>query len=133
VAAARGWLDCPWRHQGRSRDGIDCVGLVIAVGRAIGEGADWLEQPYQTFPPEHQVRAVLDAHLTRLGGEPEPGDVALLRWRRTPNHLAIVTDGAEPFALLHAYRMIGRVCEHRADSYWRERIVATYAFRSVEA
>lgn len=132
VAAARGLLGVPWRHQGRDRDGVDCVGLVMAVGRAIGEGNDWPELPYVTFPPEQQVRAVLDTYLCRLGGEPEPGDVALIRWRRTANHLAIVTDGAEPYGLLHAYRMIGRVCEHRADDYWRDRIVALYGFRSVD-
>jgi len=133
VTAARSFLAVPWRHQGRDRDGLDCVGLVIMVARAIGEGADWLEQPYATFPSERHVRAVLDAHLTPLRGAPEPGDIALIRWRRTANHLAFVTDGGQPFGLLHSYRAMGKVSEHRADSYWRDRIAATYSFRSVEA
>ena len=36
VAAARGWLGVPWRHQGRSRAGVDCVGLVVVVCRSLG-------------------------------------------------------------------------------------------------
>lgn len=133
VDAARRLIGQPWRHQGRGLDGLDCVGVIIAVARAIGEGTDWLEQPYHFFPPEWQVRDVLEAHLHQLTGAPEPGDIALIRWRRTANHLAIVTDGGQPFGLLHSYRTIGRVVEHRADSYWRDRIAGTYSFRSVEA
>ena len=36
VAAARSWLGVPWRHQGRARQGIDCAGLVVLVGRGLG-------------------------------------------------------------------------------------------------
>ena len=36
VAAARSWLGVPWRHQGRTRQGVDCAGLVVLVGRELG-------------------------------------------------------------------------------------------------
>jgi cell wall-associated NlpC family hydrolase len=36
VAAARGWIGVPWRHQGRSRAGVDCVGLIVVVCRELG-------------------------------------------------------------------------------------------------
>lgn len=131
VTAARSWLGVPWLPFGRSSDGIDCIGLIIMVGRQLGEGADWLEEPYARFPTERQVRGVLERHLNPLQGNPEPGDIALIRWRRTANHLAFVTDGHEPFGLLHAYATVGRVCEHRCDQFWRDRIAALYTFRSV--
>ncbi len=35
VEEARSWLDVSWRHQGRSRLGVDCVGLVVAVTGAL--------------------------------------------------------------------------------------------------
>ena len=35
VAEARTWLGVPWRHQGRSRAGVDCAGLVVLVARAL--------------------------------------------------------------------------------------------------
>ena len=40
VAEARTWLGVPWRHQGRSRAGVDCAGLVVLVARAL-ELADY--------------------------------------------------------------------------------------------
>jgi hypothetical protein len=36
VTEARAWLDVPWEHQGRSRLGVDCVGLVQKVGDKFG-------------------------------------------------------------------------------------------------
>lgn len=131
VDAARSCLGVPFVHQGRGPDGIDCVGLIIAVGRIIGVGLLWPEMPYARFPPEDYVRAVLEAYLDPLTGSPLPGDVALIRWRRTANHLAIVADGDQPYSLIHSYYITGKVVEHRADRYWHDRVVALYGFRGV--
>jgi cell wall-associated NlpC family hydrolase len=132
VRAARRLVGSPFVHQGRSADGIDCVGLIIAVARALGLGLNWPEMPYREFPPEDYVRGVLDSYLNTRLFPPEAGDVALIRWRRTANHLAIIGDGDEPYTLIHAYYVMGRVVEHRADPDWQNRIVALYTFRGIE-
>jgi hypothetical protein len=36
VSAAREWIGVPFRHQGRTRDGVDCAGVVIKVAHALG-------------------------------------------------------------------------------------------------
>ena len=36
VAEARSYVGCKWRHRGRSRFGIDCVGLIVAATAAGG-------------------------------------------------------------------------------------------------
>lgn len=35
ITAARAQLGTPFRHQGRSAQGVDCVGLLICIGRAL--------------------------------------------------------------------------------------------------
>ena len=35
IEAARGWVGTKWRHQGRSKRGIDCVGLVIKIAEEL--------------------------------------------------------------------------------------------------
>jgi cell wall-associated NlpC family hydrolase len=35
VAAARTYLGVPWRHQGRTRAGLDCAGLIVMVARDL--------------------------------------------------------------------------------------------------
>src|SRR5699024_7702666 len=37
VRAARGWVGVRWRHQGRSRDGVDCGGLLVVAMADIGK------------------------------------------------------------------------------------------------
>lgn len=108
--------------------GVDCVGLVIGVARGLGVADGWREQPYRTFPDEAFVRRILDAHLDPVRGEPRAGDVALIRWRRTANHLAIIGDAG---TLIHAYYLPARVVEHRADEDWCARTVAHYRFRGL--
>jgi cell wall-associated NlpC family hydrolase len=49
VAAARAWLGVPWRHQGRTCQGIDCAGLVVLVGRAL-EICDYDTTAYSRRP-----------------------------------------------------------------------------------
>ncbi|AAT69484.1 cell wall-associated hydrolase [Alphaproteobacteria phage PhiJL001] len=36
VAEALSWEGVPWRHQGRTRKGIDCAGLAVLVGSSLG-------------------------------------------------------------------------------------------------
>lgn len=35
VDTARGWLGTRWRHQGRTREGIDCIGLPVVITQAL--------------------------------------------------------------------------------------------------
>jgi NlpC/P60 family putative phage cell wall peptidase len=132
VAEARTWIGTSFQHQGRLRGvGVDCVGLVIGVARALGLADGWREQPYRKFPSEDFTRAVLGAHLVPVDGAPRLGDVALIRWRNTANHMAVIGDAAAPFSLVHAYYVPGRVVEHRADTDWCSRIVALYRYRGL--
>ena len=34
--AARAYIGVPWQHHGRSRHGLDCVGLLFLASRDIG-------------------------------------------------------------------------------------------------
>ena len=36
VEYARTWLGTKWRHQGRSKQGIDCIGLIIRTAEEFG-------------------------------------------------------------------------------------------------
>lgn len=133
IASARRLIDVPFRHQGRGPEGLDCVGLIIAVAHDLRVGLDWPEMPYALFPPADTVRGALDRYLDGpLPGPPRPGDIALVRRRRTANHLAIVADGDKPYSLIHADWSQERVVEHRADWHWQLRVAALYRFEGVE-
>ena len=126
VREARVCLGTPFRHQGRRVGrGLDCVGLVAHVGRRLGL-VNYDHLAYGRVPP----KGALEQHLAAAGLRKTPidaahlGDLYLIAFDRSPQHLAIKTD----LGIIHAYLAVRRVVEHRLDAAWRARVVAAYAF-----
>jgi len=126
VAEARTWIGVPFLHQGRSRNGVDCIGLVLCVRAALGPF------PEAQGKPTTYSRTARDASLLSYmtdeceqGLEPEPGGIVLIQWPGTqqPSHVAICTGEN----IVHSYARQRRVLEvgYRAQwtkwthSFWR--------------
>lgn len=137
VAAARGWLGVPWRHQGRSRAGVDCAGLLIAIAREL-RLADVDVGAYPMHADGSSLRSLCGAYMTSIPiGDAAAGDVVLLCFRAgmPESHLALVTDYPRGgLALLHALNRAhgGGVIEHRLDAHWRRTITAAYRMPGVD-
>jgi len=96
VQAARSWIDTPYHHQARAKGlGVDCVGLVIGVGRELGLCAPEFDVPPYARTPDgsslvHQAGALMqrlpvDAAL-------QPGQVIVVAFGGDPQHLGILGD-----------------------------------------
>lgn len=124
---ARAWVGTPFRHQGRDRRGLDCVGLPLIVLHSLGVALpDELEaiRLRPDYPHEQhtdQVRARFLKHCTPLP-DAVPGAVIGLTLRRTLTHLAIVGEGT----IIHAIDRDhgGGVIEHGFRGLWRTRYAA---------
>ena len=137
VALARETLGTPYRHQGRGGGlALDCAGVPVHVATRLGIPlTDYTR--YGRLPIPGEMRAALDSHLQRVTREQmQPGDVAWIRFRAEPQHLAVVGDyHLGGLSLIHAYNGAGlsRVVEHRLDAAWLARIVAVWRYPGVEA
>ena len=122
IAAARSYVGAPFHHQGRTRHGVDCIGLVVCAARDAGlalvDRTDYPRDPNGLLPVElaRQFAAVESA---------QAGDILLMRFRGEPQHVAILAGTT----LIHGYASIGRVVEHGLDAKWRRRIVAAYRLK----
>jgi cell wall-associated NlpC family hydrolase len=137
--AARTWLRVPYHHQGRTRAGCDCGGLVGAVAVQCGiVPASWWAQVfdpafggYARQPSLGTLQRVCESFMAPVG-EPLPGDVLLMRFATEPQHLAIVADYRHGgLSIIHALRDAGCVTEHRLAPQWRQRIVQAYTMPGV--
>ena len=118
VHEARGWVGVPFRHQGRDRTGVDCVGLPIMVlQRLTALPADFEILNYPRTPYQGNLEQRLIAHCTRLP-TPVPGCLIALKWHRTLAHVAIYTDTD---TLIHALERHRAVIEHGFRGLWRSR------------
>lgn len=133
-AAARSYSGVRWHHQGRSRVGVDCIGMFICVAHDLGL-SDADASGYGTTP-DGSLSIGLRKHciLQPAGTQPEPGMVAEMRFDREPQHVGLIVPyHLGGLGLLHAMsRYPRKVVEHRLDDVWRSRIVALYKLPGVE-
>ena len=131
---AETYLGTPFVHRGRTRNQLDCAGLLILVARDLGLGYR-NKRVYGREPQNDGLQEFLLKHcgapLTKTSDELEVNDILLLRLdHKDPSHLAIVT----PYPLegqlgmIHTYGALGRVVRHILDDKWRSRIHGIYAW-----
>lgn len=133
IAAARSYLGVRFVHQGRSRAGLDCLGLLLLTAEKArldfdGRSALQLDVPrYGTRPDTDFLHARLMGHLMPVE-VPQLGDILVLMIDGRPQHLAIVTDYPEPGeqGMIHAHGLARQVVEHRYDAYWRAATVRVF-------
>ncbi len=125
---ALSYLGVPFRHRGRTRNGLDCIGLIIMAARECGmEVFD--QKVYGREPWRDGLRGHLRAHFGPPVERPiEVDDVLLLRLvsMTQPSHVAIVAPHPHGLGMVHTYGEIGHVAFHRIDAYRRERIIEAY-------
>lgn len=110
IDEARTWLGVPWRHLGRNRAGIDCVGLGVVVLRDLNlNGYDIPAYGRQQSPE-------LMRGIRRIGEEInikdlQPGDFVLVRDGVYPFHVAIYSHRHGVPHLIHAHAKRRKVIE----------------------
>ncbi len=120
-------------HQGRTRRGIDCAGLVVLVARSLGlssydatayqrrtQGTKFLKHFRETLDQKPLLEAL-------------PGDVMLFRDDAYPCHSTILAQRDGIMTLVHAHATRRKVVEellHQGD--WWDRRVACFGFRGLE-
>ena len=130
VTEARSWLNVRWRHQGRTRQGVDCAGLVVLVGRGLGL-VDYDSTAYDRRPEgqgfvEH-LRAAMDGVPIVDAG---PGDVLVFADAAYPCHCGFLTKKHEVPHLLHAHALRRKVIEEPYAGEWPLEVKFAFRFRT---
>ncbi len=130
VAAARGWIGTPYRHQASLKGvGCDCLGLLVGVWREVTGKEVGSLPPYTPDWAEANGRETLAEGLAKYLTPIDPkeareGDIVLFRWRAhlPAKHCGILT---APDRMVHAQEKAA-VAEAALSDWWRRRIA--YAF-----
>jgi NlpC/P60 family putative phage cell wall peptidase len=137
IAAARGWLDTPYRHQASLKGvGCDCLGLARGVWREVygdepeaapAYSPDWAEAGGGEALAEAARRHCAEIPCTEF----QAGDLLLFRWRAylPAKHAGIATSRS---TMIHAQDG-ARVSEVALDTWWRSRLAFAFRFPGVEA
>ena len=144
ISEARKWPNTPFLYKGRTREGVDCIGLLLCVCADLGLNR-WIDEDFNY--PECPVGNICydwcNAHMTRNEDwEPghtvymEPGNVVLFKVP-DPVHIGIVTD----FGVIHSVNSGRRlseglnkprcVIEHSMNEKWLRRVSACFKIPNV--
>lgn len=136
IKIAREWLNTPYQHQAMLKGvGVDCVGLIVGVGREAGILRITDEEinrysGYGRLPNPKQMGKVMTRHLyCKKGKSYGIGDILWLEWRKNlPMHLAFISEYKGALSLIHAFSGAGKVVEHTLTPEWDRKIRSYWCF-----
>jgi len=127
IKAARAYVGCQWRHRGRSKFGIDCIGLMVKAMQAGGiTMQDRLD--YGREPWNDGLERELNNHFGEpVNTAPQAGDIALIHLPNhpAPSHIGLIGERDGRLTLIHSASELN-VCEHGLNEDWLNCIVARY-------
>jgi cell wall-associated NlpC family hydrolase len=131
VIEARRWLGVPWRHQGRTRAGVDCAGLVVMVAHALGLS----RYDFRGYGRRAHGQAFVEHFQASMDplrvAEAQPGDVLVFADQAYPCHCGFLTEKFEQPHLLHAHVTRRKVIEEPYIGEWPEKVKFAFRFRGV--
>lgn len=120
VSQVRSYVGVPWRHQGRSMHGVDCIGLVGLTYKGVG--VDWEEflgfrdqRDYSRGPQQDLLRTI--SRLCEPIESVIDGCLVVMKFpqERYPRHVGLYAYGN----LIHADARKGEVVEHGYRGLWK--------------
>lgn len=131
VNEARGWVGVRWKHQGRSRAGIDCAGLIVNVGNELKltnyDTNDYSRLPDPTVFVDKFERNLDVGDINNI----LPGDVLVFRQLQFPCHTGIASIKHDVLHLIHAHAPRRQVIEEPL-ALWADNLRFCFKYRGVE-
>lgn len=148
IMMAESLVGTPYKDMGRTRTGLDCLGLVKMVPIWCGiVSEDDIEDEPTTWGEYHepgQLRGVFGRYLTKVSLRSNlegahPGDVALFLGRlprmggREAAHSGILVSGSgDGFGLIHAEETKGEVTKVDWTRAYNQFLVGVYCYPGVD-
>lgn len=129
VAAARTWIGVRWQHQGRTRHGIDCIGLPVVVALGLGlidamPAANYPRRPDGTFLARFRASGLIEI----LPNQVQSGDVLVFTAGTMACHSAILAELYGQPSVIHAHAAGRKVREELLAQIPATIGIVTHAF-----
>jgi len=127
------WLGVPFAHQGRSKHGVDCIGLVYCIGKSLNADTNnYIDDTTYSMDPQKALQLKIDRHLKRVpfvNNKFTKGNILLFAYGRIPQHVGISL-GNDFF--IHAFEPEKNVVKTRFDKRWQKRLRGVFDYLNIE-
>jgi cell wall-associated NlpC family hydrolase len=133
LALARTYIGTPWKHLGRTRQGIDCVGLPISVGKELGLHEYPDDVGYRRLSLGADLIKPFAEHCDRISdlNKLQSGDILIMRDTLFPQHVVMVANEQGRVSIIHATVHRGAVVEESFTEDWRRKIITGFRFKGL--
>jgi len=121
----KGYIGTPYSHQGRTPGlALDCAGVIECAAKDCGFDVVEYNRGYGRLPHKGQLAAAIlrQSWIRQASEKWAAGNILLIRWKKEPQHLAVVTENE---TIIHAYQPSGRVVEVPLAE-WKEKTVMQF-------
>jgi cell wall-associated NlpC family hydrolase len=131
IDTAREYLGTKYVHQGRSKHGIDCIGLLVVICNKLqicDTSVDRMDYPPQGTGIEVEARLQNGGLLRKPKGcAPIAGDVLGFWIGRSTRvqHIGVMTTESR---FIHTHQGVGCVVEHALAGAWLRRVGVVWSF-----
>lgn len=129
---ANNYINIPFKIDGRTKEGIDCWGLVCLVYKEqLGTILPQYDVKFNDCS-SHSLRKMAreidksKKNWDRVEGSPKPFDVVLLRNGKLVSHIGIVIDREK---MLHITDKLNSCVESFLGIFWRNRVEGFYRWK----
>lgn len=131
VKEARTWIGTKFKKGGRDRTGVDCIGLLIGVGRTFQfDIKDSIEYSFSPEPSMFQ-NMVYDQTVHRDMNDVMEGSIVILRQSIFPMHTGIIAkNAAGSWTIINANLKERRVIEQSID-VWADLIISLRDYKEM--
>ena len=126
VEKARSWIGVPFLFGQASRQGCNCMGLIVGVLREVGlADLSHLQAGTPRLLPQGFLRQHLTTHCVEVApGEKSPGDFLLFMVGGVEQNVGIDSGDGR---MIHTNITLGRVVEQSLEG-WEKRLTGVFRF-----
>lgn len=133
IRLARSYIGTPWKHKGRSKAGIDCIGVPYVVGKELGlhtydDSLDYgrVARNYDFM----RAMAPLGVRVKDLNAVKD-GDILVIRIPIFPQHVAIASHIGDWQTIIHASVDARKVVEEHLTDDIKRKVIAAFRYKEL--
>jgi cell wall-associated NlpC family hydrolase len=133
IYLARSYIGVPWKHKGRSRTGIDCIGVPYVVGKELGLHTydDSLDYGRQAKNFDFMRAMAPFGYRVKDLKDIQDADILVMRIPIFPQHVGMAGRIGDKQTLIHASVNARKVVEEYLTDEVKRTIIAVFRYKEL--